>query len=93
MAVEMLNDLPNHPRRFRLSINLSHLHPPFQIVKSFSDNGHYDAQLFDDIADSITYCNHYLAPVKVPTDQVVNALTAYAKFGHDRGDLFVSLTR
>lgn len=36
-----------------------------QIVKSFSENSHFSVQLFDDIADSITYCNHYLAPVKV----------------------------
>lgn len=64
-----------------------------QIVKAFADNGHFNAQMFDDIADSITYCNHYLAPIKVPTNEVVDALAAYAKFSHDRGDLFVTLTR
>jgi hypothetical protein len=63
------------------------------IVKAFSDSDHFSATLFDDIADSITYCNHYLAPVKVPTPAVTDALAAYAKFGHDRGDLFVTLAR
>jgi len=64
-----------------------------KIVKAYADNGHFNVALFDDIADSITYCNHYLAPIKVPTSEVVGALAAYAKFGHDRGDLFVTLTR
>jgi hypothetical protein len=64
-----------------------------KIVKAFADNNHFTVPLFDDIADSITYCNHYLAPIKVPTSEVVAALAAYAKFNHDRGDLFVTLTR
>lgn len=63
------------------------------ILKAFADNDHFSVSLFDDIADSITYCNHYLAPVKLPTPALVDALSAYAKFRHDRGDLFVTLCR
>lgn len=64
-----------------------------KILKAYSDFGHFNAQLFDDIADSITYCNHYLAPIKAPTDEVVAGIAAYAKFGHERADLLVTLAR
>lgn len=63
------------------------------IVKAYSEFGHYNAHLFDDIADSITYCNHYLAPIKASTSDVVATLAAYAKHGHVRADFIVSLTR
>eukprot|EP00955_Chlamydomonas_euryale_P065146 359159-Chlamydomonas_euryale.AAC.31 len=63
------------------------------ILKAFADNDHFTVTLFDDAADCITYCNHYLAPVKLPTTAIVNTLAAYAKFRHDRGDLFVTLCR
>ncbi len=49
--------------------------------------------LFDDIADSITYCNHYLAPIKAPPAQLAAAFSAYAKNEHERGDLFMTLAR
>ncbi len=62
-------------------------------MSAFADNGHYSAELFDDIADSITYANHYLAPVKVATTEVSAALAAYAKFKHERADLFLTLAR
>lgn len=63
------------------------------ILKAFADNDHFTVTLFDDAADCITYCNHYLAPVKLPTTAIVDTLAAYAKFRHDRGDLFVALCR
>lgn len=40
------------------------------MLDAFSSMGHYSRELFDDIADSITYANNYLAPVRAPTDEV-----------------------
>jgi hypothetical protein len=62
-------------------------------IEAFSANGHFDAELWDDAADGIAYCNHYLAPTKVPVAQICSVLAAYAKYGVDRADLFVTLTR
>jgi protein phosphatase 1 regulatory subunit 42 len=41
-----------------------------QILSALHDFGHYNETVFDDIADSITYCNSYLAPIKAPTSEV-----------------------
>lgn len=64
-----------------------------KIVDAYAANSHYSEALFDDIADSITYANHYLAPIKVPTSEVAAAMAAFAKFKHERADLFVTLAR
>jgi len=64
-----------------------------QAVSAFATFDHYDNDLFDDIADTITYANHYLAPVYLPVTVVSKVLGAYAKFAHDRTDLFVLLAR
>ena len=62
-------------------------------IEAFAANGHFDAGLWDDAADSIAYCNHYLAPTKVPVATIASVFAAYAKYGCDRADLFVSLAR
>eukprot|EP00798_Chlamydomonas_sp_ICE-L_P019830 gene19830-26518_t len=64
-----------------------------KIVDAFAFYEHYSVTLFDDIADSITYANHYLAPIKVPTSEVAAALAAFAKFKHERADLLLTLSR
>jgi len=63
------------------------------LLGALADFGHYTTALFDDIGDSLSYCNHYLAPMKAPTCQVAKALAAYAKFSHERADVFVTLAR
>jgi hypothetical protein len=62
-------------------------------IDALASNGHFDAQLWDDAADSIVYCNHYLAATKVPVATIASVFAAYAKYGCDRADLFVSLAR
>ncbi|GFH20575.1 uncharacterized protein HaLaN_17719, partial [Haematococcus lacustris] len=64
-----------------------------QILSALHDFGYYSRDLYDDIGDSIAYANHYLAPLKAPTDQVAKALATYAKFGHERADVMVTLAR
>lgn len=64
-----------------------------KVLSAFSDFGHYQSAVFDDIGDSITYANHYLAPIRAPVGQVAKALATYAKFGHERADLFLTLSR
>jgi protein phosphatase 1 regulatory subunit 42 len=62
-------------------------------IAAFAENGHFDQGLWDDAADAISYCNHYLAPTKVPVGSLAAVLAAYAKYGVDRADLFVCLSR
>lgn len=64
-----------------------------KVLGAFLEFQHYDQAAYDDIADSITYCNHYLAPIKASPVDIANAFAAYAKFEHERGDLFISLAR
>ncbi|KAF5839974.1 mitochondrial F1F0 ATP synthase associated 36.3 kDa protein [Dunaliella salina] len=64
-----------------------------KMLDAFASLGHYSRELFDDIGDSITYANNYLAPVRAPTNEVCSALAAYAKFNHERADVFVTLAR
>lgn len=64
-----------------------------KIVKAFAEFNHYSQDLFDDIADSIAYCNHYLAPVKAPLPDVIAGLSAFAKFKHERADALLTLAR
>ena len=54
---------------------------------------HFSAELFDDIADSITYCNHYMAPIKCSPRDIAACMAAFAKFNHERADLFMSLSK
>ena len=70
-----------------------HLLSPLQVLSAFVEFGFYDATAYDDIADSITYCNHYLAPVRACPSQLASAFAAFAKYEHERGDLFVALAR
>ncbi len=64
-----------------------------QILTGFSTLGHYEETVYDDIADSITYANHYLAPIRAPVTEVAQALLAYSQYNHKRADLFVTLSR
>lgn len=34
-----------------------------KLVPAFADNDLYEEALFDDIADGITYCNHFFSPM------------------------------
>ncbi len=64
-----------------------------KLLSAFHTFNHYDQAAFDDVADSITYCNHYLAPIKACPTQLATAFAAYAKHDHVRGDLFNTLAR
>ncbi|GLC52963.1 hypothetical protein PLESTB_000693300 [Pleodorina starrii] len=64
-----------------------------KVLGAFLEFQHYDLAAFDDIADSITYCNHYLAPIKASPLELANAFAVFQKFEHERGDLFVALAR
>lgn len=68
-------------------------HQLLPMLNTFAKFNHYSTALFDDIGDSIAYCNHYLAPMKAPACQVANALGAFAKYNHERADVFVTLAR
>lgn len=63
------------------------------LLPIYSRHDLFDAALWDDTADAITYANHYLAPTKVPLADIAALLAAYAKYEVDRGDLFVTLAR
>lgn len=63
------------------------------VLAAFKSFNHLPVEALDDIADSITYCNHYLAPVRCSADKIATAFEAYAKAGVERGDLFVTLAR
>lgn len=64
-----------------------------KLVPAFADNDAYEEALFDDIADGITYCNHFFAPMHCDVQDVAAVFKAFAKYGHDRADLFVALSR
>lgn len=49
--------------------------------------------LFDDMADGITYCNHFFAPMDMSLYDLAGVYRAYAKYHHDRADMFVMLAR
>ncbi len=62
-------------------------------IAAFSENGHFSQGLWDDAADAIVYCNHYLAPTKVPVKTIADVFAAYTKYNVDRAFLFVALAR
>eukprot|EP00201_Polytomella_parva_P022376 CAMPEP_0175049060 /NCGR_PEP_ID=MMETSP0052_2-20121109/6532_1 /TAXON_ID=51329 ORGANISM="Polytomella parva, Strain SAG 63-3" /NCGR_SAMPLE_ID=MMETSP0052_2 /ASSEMBLY_ACC=CAM_ASM_000194 /LENGTH=300 /DNA_ID=CAMNT_0016313187 /DNA_START=153 /DNA_END=1055 /DNA_ORIENTATION=- len=64
-----------------------------QIVATFDAFNHSSVAFLDDVADSITYCNHYLAPVRAGADELATLLTYYAKNGHERADLLATVAR
>lgn len=64
-----------------------------RIAAAYAENDHFEVSLFDDIADSIAYCNHYFAPDMISLKDITACLAAYAKYGHDRADLFTTLAR
>lgn len=64
-----------------------------KIIPTFAAHEFFDQTLWDDAADSITYCNHYFAPNTVPLEDLAALFAAYAKYEVDRGDLFVTLAR
>lgn len=49
-------------------------HQLLPMLNTFAKFNHYSTALFDDIGDSIAYCNHYLAPMKAPACQVRRVL-------------------
>lgn len=59
----------------------------------YAAHDYFDAALWDDVADAITYANHYLAPSRTPLTDLAALYSAYAKYEVDRGDLFVCLAR
>lgn len=63
------------------------------ILRTFSAAGHYDRELYDDLADSITYCNHMYSALFIDPRLVADGFAAYAKFNHERCDLLIQLTR
>ncbi len=81
------------PSRQPALASTTHVPTSPQILSALHDFNHLEGTLLDDIADSITYANHYLAPIRAPVGLVATALAAYAKAGHERADLFVTLSR
>lgn len=63
------------------------------LLPVYAAHDYFDAALWDDVADAITYANHYLAPGTVPLPDIAALLAAYAKYEVNRGDLFVALSR
>ncbi|KAF8059110.1 hypothetical protein HT031_005282 [Scenedesmus sp. PABB004] len=64
-----------------------------RLLPVYAAHDYFDAALWDDVADAITYANHYLAPGAVPLPDIAALFAAYAKYEVDRGDLFVALAR
>eukprot|EP00882_Tetradesmus_deserticola_P002943 GHRQ01003127.1.p1 GENE.GHRQ01003127.1~~GHRQ01003127.1.p1 ORF type:complete len:386 (+),score=202.65 GHRQ01003127.1:188-1345(+) len=64
-----------------------------KLLPTFAAHDYFDQALWDDVADAITYCNHYMAPSRIPLADVAALFSAYAKYEVDRGDLFVTLAR
>eukprot|EP00879_Flechtneria_rotunda_P000599 GHRR01000708.1.p1 GENE.GHRR01000708.1~~GHRR01000708.1.p1 ORF type:complete len:394 (+),score=145.47 GHRR01000708.1:136-1317(+) len=64
-----------------------------KILSTYAAHDYFDQELWDDVADSITYCNHYLSPLNAPVADIAALFAAYAKYEVNRGDLFVTLAR
>lgn len=64
-----------------------------KILPVFAAHDHFDMALWDDVADGITYCNHYLAASHAALPDIAATFAAFAKYEVDRGDLFVALSR
>lgn len=63
------------------------------VIHAFSSAGHYDRALFDDLADSIAYCNHFFSATLTDPLLLSRGFAAYAKAGHERADLLIQLSR
>jgi protein phosphatase 1 regulatory subunit 42 len=64
-----------------------------KILPVYASHDHFDMALWDDVADGITYCNHYMAANNADLADIAATFAAYAKYEVDRGDLFVALAR
>lgn len=64
-----------------------------RLIAAYTDADHFDADLWDDVADSITYCNHYFAPMNCSLSEIADVYASYVRYRVDRGDLFVALAR
>lgn len=64
-----------------------------KVLPVYASHDHFDMALWDDVADSITYCNHYLAASNAALTDIAATFAAFAKYEVDRGDLFVALSR
>jgi protein phosphatase 1 regulatory subunit 42 len=51
-----------------------------KLLPAFAAHDYFDQALWDDVADSITYCNHYMAPSRIPLPDVAALFSAYAKY-------------
>jgi protein phosphatase 1 regulatory subunit 42 len=51
-----------------------------KLLPAFASHDYFDQALWDDVADSITYCNHYMAPSRIPLADVAALFKAYAKY-------------
>lgn len=64
-----------------------------KVLPVYASHDHFDMALWDDVADAITYCNHYMAASNAALTDIAATFAAYAKYEVDRGDLFVALAR
>lgn len=64
-----------------------------KILPVYASHDHFDMALWDDVADSITYCNHYMAASNAHLVDVAATFAAFTKYEMDRGDMFVALAR
>jgi hypothetical protein len=46
----------------------------------YASHDHFDMALWDDVADAITYCNHYLAASNADLADIAATFAAYAKY-------------
>lgn len=51
-----------------------------KLLPAYASHDYFDQQLWDDVADSIAYCNHYLAPSRIPISDLAALFAAYAKY-------------
>lgn len=46
----------------------------------YASHDHFDMALWDDVADCITYCNHYMAANNADLADIAATFAAYAKY-------------
>lgn len=51
-----------------------------KILPVFASHDHFDMALWDDVADAITYCNHYLSAGQAALPDIAATFAAFAKY-------------
>ena len=51
-----------------------------KVLPVYASHDHFDMALWDDVADCITYCNHYMAANNADLADIAATFAAYAKY-------------